>query len=199
MSRGHSLPAEGAPKGNGKNSGSRISPNDIRAELDRILQSAIFATAQRMKRFLRFVVEETLRGKGDELNEHLIGVEVYDRHEEFDPRVDSIVRVDAARLRSKLREYYGSEQGSGTIRIEIPKGSYKPRFDKLGKTNSGTEPGRRSMNHIAPKTIAVLPFADLSPQRDQEYFADGIAEELMFALSRVPKLRVVSQTSVFAF
>lgn len=67
------------------------------------------------------------------------------------------------------------------------------------KTDSGASAKRRTRTGPAGRTIAVLPFADLSPQRDQEYFGDGIAEELMFALSRVPKLRVVSQTSVFAF
>jgi len=200
MSRRNSLSAEGAPKGNRNVTASRsISPSEIDAELQRILASGIFANAERMKRFLRFVVEETLGGKGDELNEQLLGAEVYDRDERFDPRVDSIVRVDAVRLRSKLREYYGSEGKSSPIRIEIPKGSYKPRFDRPKETDSGTRAERPAKNQLPGKTIAVLPFADLSPQRDQEYFADGIAEELMFALSRVPKLRVVSQTSVFAF
>jgi serine/threonine-protein kinase len=200
MSRKHSLPAEHASiKKNMAGGSPSISPTEIRAELQRILESGIFASAERMKRFLRFIVEETLRGKGDELNEHLLGVEVYDRDEQYDPRVDSIVRVDAARLRSKLREYYASEKENRVVHIEIPKGSYKPRFEKVERTSTRTQAERRSKQQEVSRTIAVLPFADLSPQRDQEYFADGIAEELMFALSRVPRLRVVSQTSVFAF
>lgn len=199
MSRRHSPPAEDSPLGKKKSTGSLpVSSGEVRAELQKILASGIFANAERMKRFLRCIVEETLRGKGDELNEHLLGVEVYDRDERFDPRVDSIVRVDAARLRSKLREYYGSEEKSGPIRIEIPKGTYKPRFEK-SHTDSRAAAKQYSKSQPVVRTIAVLPFADLSPQRDQEYFADGVAEELMFALSRVPNLRVVSQTSVFAF
>jgi serine/threonine-protein kinase len=177
----------------------RISSVEIHAELQRILGSGAFASATRMKRFLRCVVEETLGGRGDQLNEQFLGVEVYDRDESFDPRVDSIVRVDAGRLRSKLMEYYSSEGTSSSIVIEIPKGSYKALFSKAkGGDSRSLVPGQAA-DRSGGKTIAVLPFADLSPERDQEYFGDGIAEELMFALSRVPRLRVVSQTSVFAF
>jgi len=81
-----------------------ISSTEIQAELERIVASEIFAASDRMKRFLRFVVDATLEGKGDELSEFVIGVGVYERGENFDPRIDSIVRVDASRLRSKLRE-----------------------------------------------------------------------------------------------
>src|SRR5215510_8813135 len=197
MSRGNLLSGKGTLKeSRPTRQAHSISPGEIRAELQRILASGIFATADRMKRFLRFVVEETLAGKGDDLNESSLGIEVYDRDETFDPRVDSIVRVDAGRLRSKLREFYESKGGGSSIRIEIPKGGYKPLFKMLKRTDSGSLAQRRAINRREGKTIAVLPFADLSPQRDQEYFGDGMAEELMFTLSRVPKLRVVSQTSV---
>jgi serine/threonine-protein kinase len=200
MSRRNPPSGKGAPEGNKSEKESRsISSREIYAELQTILASEIFATSDRMKRFLRFVIEETIKGKGNNLNEYMLGVEVYDRDETFDPRVDSIVRVDAGRLRSKLREFYESKGGDSSIRIEIPKGGYKPLFKMLKRTDSGSLAQRRAINRAEGKTIAVLPFADLSPQRDQEYFGDGMAEELMFTLSRVPKLRVVSQTSVFAF
>ena len=200
MSGGNVLSSKGTPKASEAPTKPHfITSDEIRAELQRILASGIFATADRMKRFLRFVVDETLAGRGDDLNESSLGIEVYDRDGTFDPRVDSIVRVDAGRLRSKLREFYESEGASSLIRIEIPKGSYKPLFKISKETDSGASAKRRTRTGPVGRTIAVLPFADLSPQRDQEYFGDGIAEELMFALSRVPKLRVVSQTSVFAF
>src|SRR5215470_10161220 len=119
-----------------------ISTREIRAELERILSSGIFATADRMKRFLRFVVKETLDGRGDNLNETQLGAEVYDRSERFDPRVDAIVRVDAGRLRSKLRDFYTSEGRTNSVRIDIPKGSYKPSFKKLGDLD-GPHPAPR--------------------------------------------------------
>jgi TolB-like protein/tetratricopeptide (TPR) repeat protein len=183
----------------GGNQPLRISSAEIHGELQRILASGVFASAARMKRFLRCVVEETLAGRGDQLNEQFLGMEVYDRDERFDPRVDSIVRVDAGRLRSKLREYYSSEGRSSSVLIEIPKGSYKALFSRAKEGDSGRLVSGQAKGRSGGKTIAVLSFADLSPERDQEYFGDGIAEELMFALSRVPGLRVVSQTSVFAF
>src|SRR5690348_8384771 len=152
-----------------------------------------------MKRFLRYVADRSLREPNEYLNEYMIGLQVYDRDETFDPRLDSIVRVDAARLRSKLRDYYDSEGRASRIRIEIPKGSYKAIFKKRGRPYPPTSDQGSLKETSDAKTIAVLAFADLSPERNQEYFGDGIAEELMFALSRVPKLRVVAQTSVFAF
>lgn len=178
--------------------GRDITPNEIRRELERILSSSMFSTADRMKRFLRFVVEETLEGRGDNLNELLLGMAVYDRDRKFDPRLDSIVRVDAGRLRAKLREFYGSEGVSSPIGIEIPKGSYKPVFKRLQKNDQETSPRLRAKGPIATKSLAVLPFADLSSRRDHQFFGEGIVEELVYELSRIPEFRVVSLTSVVA-
>jgi len=179
--------------------GSLVSVDEVHAELERILSDGAFATAQKMKDFLRFIVQETLAGRGDALNEALVGIEVYSRGETFDPRQDSIVRVEAGRLRSKLREFYESQADCGSIRIEIPKGSYKPVFKDMKGTAARKYARISREQRFTAKTIAVLPFADMSPQRNHEYFGDGLAEELMFALSRLRNLRVVSQTSVFAF
>jgi TolB-like protein len=176
-----------------------ISTREIQAELNKIFMSGAFTNADRMKRFLKYVVDQSLLGNDGDLSEYGIGLRVYDRDDAFDPRLDSIVRVDAARLRSKLREFYDSEGRSSPIRIEIPKGGYKATFSKRTRPRPEISAQRLAKETSDAKTIAVLTFADLSPERDQEYFGDGIAEELMFALSRVPKLRVVSQTSVFAF
>jgi adenylate cyclase len=193
------LSGKGARRSQSVTHAKSISTSEIRAELERILSSGIFATADRMKRFLCFVVTETLEGRGDELNESQLGAEVYDRNGIFDPRVDSIVRVDAGRLRSKLREFYVSDGRSNSIRIDIPKGSYKPSFKKLKDLDASRSTQRFAKEQAAMKTVAVLPFADLSPHRDQDHFGDGVSEELAFALSRVPNLRVISQTSAFAF
>src|SRR5262249_40108457 len=174
-----------------------VSPEVIRAHLSQILASAAFSKADRIRRFLRFAVEESLGGRASQLNEYSIGVEVYDRPTTFDARLDSIVRVEAGRLRSKLREYYETEGRNLPIRIEFPKGGYTPVFkeiDVVTKEPRVSPPGPQGL-----RALAVLPFSDLSPQRDQEYLGDGIAEELMFALSRLREVRVASQTSIFAF
>jgi TolB-like protein len=158
----------------------------------------MFSTADRMTRFLRFVVEETLAGKGDDLNELLLGMAVYDRDRTFDPRVDSIVRVDAGRLRAKLREFYVSEGLNSSIGIEIPKGGYKAVFKRQQGTNPVNSQRLLTKDAIATRPLAVLPFADLSPRRDYKSLADGIVEELVHALSLIPRIRVVSLTSVLA-
>jgi TolB-like protein len=102
------------------------SGDDVRRQLDRLLASAVFANAGRMSRFLKFVVEQTLAGEGERLKEYVIGVEVFDRDESYDPRLDSIVRVEAARLRSKLAEYYAGEGRGDAVVLSLPKGGYAP-------------------------------------------------------------------------
>ncbi len=101
----------------------------IKGELSRILRSRVFVHSHRIRRFLQFVVEECLLGQQHRLKEYLIGLEVFNRQEAFDPRVDSIVRVEARRLRSKLDEYYQSEGREDEVRIELRKGSYVPLFE----------------------------------------------------------------------
>jgi TolB-like protein/Tfp pilus assembly protein PilF len=101
---------------------------EIAAELDLILSSPQFIKSERMNRFLRFVVEQALQGTGGDLKEYTIGVEVFDKHASFDPRIDNNVRTEARRLRAKLAEYYATAGQSNKVRIELPKGSYIPRF-----------------------------------------------------------------------
>src|SRR4029434_4610658 len=87
-----------------------LPPEPIRAQLARILRGQTFSNAPSLTRFLRHVVEHTLEGKVEELKEYSLGVEVFDRGESFDARTDTIVRVQARRLRSKLTEYYETEE-----------------------------------------------------------------------------------------
>jgi TolB-like protein len=98
----------------------------IAAELVRILSSDAFVRSDRQQRFLRFIVEETLAGR--DLNEYRIATEVYGRKASFDPGADSIVRVEAGRLRLKLAEYYRSEGQNRPITIELPARTYIPVF-----------------------------------------------------------------------
>src|SRR6266550_1547779 len=81
----------------------------IREELERILSSSGFARNERLSRFLRFLVERHLEGRDEEIKESLIAVEVFGRKPDYDPRLDSIVRTEAGRLRARLTEYYVTE------------------------------------------------------------------------------------------
>jgi TolB-like protein len=111
----------------------------VRAELERILASELFANAGRLSRFLRFTVEKTLEGEGDQLKEYRLGTEVFDRDASYDPRLDSIVRVEARRLRSRLAEYYESAGASDPIYIRYLRGGYSPRFELRGAAGTTTQ------------------------------------------------------------
>jgi TolB-like protein len=103
---------------------------EVRAELDRILASKGFASAGRVSKLLRYVVEKTLAGESDQLKEYAVGVEVFERDSTYDPRLDSIVRVEAGRLRSKLDEYYNGNGTSSDVRIILPRGGYTATFER---------------------------------------------------------------------
>jgi len=102
--------------------------HSILEHVDRILSSREFLNSERMRRFLRFTVEQAIQGEGGCLKECLIGMQVFDRRPDYNPRIDPIVRVEARRLRSKLEKYYGSEGRLDPVRIEYPKGGYAPVF-----------------------------------------------------------------------
>jgi TolB-like protein len=119
------------------------SAEDVRGQLGRVLASDGFANADRISRFLRYVVERTLAGEADRLKEYAIGVDVFDRKEEYDPRIDSIVRVEAARLRSKLDEYYNRAGTDDPILIRLRRGSYIPVFEQRSPGDSNESAARQ--------------------------------------------------------
>ena len=107
----------------------QIPEQHVRAELDRILATKSFSGAGRLSKLLRYVVEKTLAGEADQLKEYVVGVEVFDRDGNYDPRLDSIVRVEAGRLRTRLDQYYNGEGAGSPIRINLPRGGYSAQFD----------------------------------------------------------------------
>src|SRR5208337_5657982 len=126
---------------------------EIRSELELVLRSRAFFQSHRIRRFLRFVVEESLLGQPHRLKEYLIGLEVFDRRDAFDPRVDSIVRVEARRLRHKLEEYYRTEGREDLTRITLRKGSYVPIFEYRSATPSPGILEQRRAIALAPLTL----------------------------------------------
>jgi TolB-like protein/tetratricopeptide (TPR) repeat protein len=177
------------------------SPEQIQIQLKKILASSLFVRSERLRRFLQVTVELALSGDTDRIKEYVLGRDVFDRGQDYDPRVDSIVRVEANRLRKKLREYYAEFGPADQVSIEFPPGNYVPTFryrpaaaPRLSNTTAMLE--SRPLN---PRTVAVLPFANLSPDPDQDFFCDGITEEILNTLTSVPQLTVVARTSVFRF
>jgi serine/threonine-protein kinase len=168
--------------------------------LERILASPQFRGSPRARRFLQFVVQSALGGRADGLKEYLVGVEVFDRAASFDPRIDAIVRVEAVKLRKRVQEYYRGPGRKDPVVIDLPKGGYVPQF-RLRTSRSSTNGQSRpaSAGKVEPFSVAVLPFANLSLDPDQEYWSDGLSDELTSALSRLASIRTVSRSSVFAF
>jgi Tol biopolymer transport system component len=105
-----------------------IAASDVRAELGLIVADPRFARSERLASFLRFIVEEELNGRGSQLKEYVIGVEVYRKPVGYDPRLDSTVRVEASKLRQRLAAYYLTEGAQDPVVITVPKGSYQPFF-----------------------------------------------------------------------
>ena len=100
--------------------------SEVEAQLQRVLDSAVFVNAPILSRFLRYVVEHSLADAGCGLKEYVLGVDVFGRGADFDPRIDTIVRTHARRLRAKLGEYYRGDGRADPILIEVPKGHYVP-------------------------------------------------------------------------
>ena len=101
----------------------------VREQLARISKSGPFSQSARRKRFLDYLVTETLEGRGERLKGYTIARDVFERPETFDPLGDPLVRVEAGRLRDKLREYYEAEGQNDPVRIELPKRSYAPLIE----------------------------------------------------------------------
>jgi hypothetical protein len=129
----------------------------VRAELDRILATELFARSERLSAFLKFIVDRTLAGEGHALKEHVIAIEVYGKGVDFNTAVDPIVRVDARRLRDRLREYYASADDREVV-ISVPKGSYTPAFHRRDghiDTPAPVQP--------APRAEAIVPASTQTP------------------------------------
>jgi eukaryotic-like serine/threonine-protein kinase len=107
-----------------------VSPDEVDRELERILGSQTFARSRRLQDLLRYTVERIKTGRADTIKEYLLAVEVFDRKPSFDPRFDSIVRVQASRLREKLEKYYATEGSGDDILIAVPKGAYIPTVQR---------------------------------------------------------------------
>jgi serine/threonine-protein kinase len=164
-----------------------IPRREINEQLTRILKSKLFKSSERLQRFLVFAVETTLSGKAHNLKEIVLAHIVFDRDESFDPQKDSIVRTEAKRLRQKLRAYYEGEGKEDPLVIGFTEGSYVPLFAR-GKP-------QRPPNW---RTVAVLPFVNQSPGPKQDYFCDGISDDIIYALSQIPGLNVIARTSTHA-
>ena len=240
-------------------------PAQIRQQLERILTSQTFRAAEGQKALLRYVVEQAVQGRSDEVKEYSVGVEAFGRGDSFDPRQDTIVRTEARNVRFKLARYYEQEGKQDPIVIQLPKGGYTPRFVEQAATPAAPDPGlpdpglpgpglpgpgltvapkgnpwlpatvsrlrpgsriailaasvvvlagaiaAGSLAHFGrsapvsgtpardPASVAVLPFLNLTNDKESEILSDALTEELINSLARIPGLHVMAGPSVFQY
>jgi TolB-like protein/Tfp pilus assembly protein PilF len=235
--------------------------NRIRHHLNDVLQSPAYIGSKRSCALLQALVDDALAGRFDELHERSIGVRMYGRTPDYDTANDAIVRVNATEVRKRLAQYYRELDAEPLLRIELPSGTYVPRFvfqepckadsvapaptpavettvlpgfedfaslpAQLGVPSAvpqrkwiaalavvlllvvgaasllwlGLRPSHpaSAAREPAPPSILVLPMQNLSGDSSQEFFADGITDELIADLGQVSGLRTISRTSAMSF
>jgi len=240
----------------------------VRNHLRLVAQSHAFAGSKRAQDFLQLIVGHALEGEVESLRERMIGAEMFGRPIDYDTGSDSVVRVKATEVRKKLAQFYLEIDGHSPVRIELPTGSYVPRFlfepspgsRPIASVPSDSDPSPAVTEHApsaAPeilashpaeaaeptppnnqiqhptshrrwipiaaialaivaiagflvwrrttsaskdiRSIAILPLKNLSGDPAQDYFADGMTEELINSLGQVSTLRVISLTSSMTY
>jgi len=102
-----------------------IEPGEVRAQVERLIRSKAFEASEVHRHLLQYLAEKAIQGEADRLKEYTIGLEAFGKPDSYDPRRDSIVRLQVGRLRQKLAAYYDSEATPGELTISLPKGGFK--------------------------------------------------------------------------
>jgi TolB-like protein len=180
--------------------GETVSHDAVVHALERILESDPFRRSTRLSRFLRFTVEQTLLGFGENLKEYRIATEVYERKADFDPAQDTIVRSEARRLRTKLKEYYENDGKFDDVAICFRPGSYTPlsqwRMAPARPTPAPAHTSRRSRSSEGEVEVLVKPFLSHAGDDSASEVAFGISDEILHSLPRIAGIRVVRHTIV---
>jgi hypothetical protein len=138
--------------------------------LERIAASAVFQGSDTLRRLLLYLGEASLDGRAEHLKEYTVGVEALGRSEDYDPRTDSSARMQAARLRRKIEDYYRSVGSRDALRVDFPKGSFRLTFGRGDGSASGGSPGAvRTWKGAA----ALLGFLCLALAAALAYYVDA--------------------------
>jgi tetratricopeptide (TPR) repeat protein len=127
----------------------QVTRSEIRESLQRVLASEQFATSPNLKKFLSYIIEQKLDGNEAGLKAYSIAIDAFGRSEDFDSQIDPIVRVQAGRLRKELAEYYEGVGANDPVRIDVPRGSYRPEFTYQ---NINSEPARSEKSKFSIKS-----------------------------------------------
>jgi adenylate cyclase len=161
--------------------------------LARVLASSDFAATDRIRSFLSYVVGEALAGRSDRIKAYSIATSVFGRAADFDPQVDSIVRIEAGRLRRTLEHYYLTGGRNDPVQLRIPKGSYVPVFVDMptDAVTSKAPSGEPATAARRGKSILVEPFEQEGDCAVYPHFASGFTRSLVIDLARFPGLRIL--------
>jgi TolB-like protein len=173
--------------------GLQVSSQDVMDQLLRVQSSTSMMSSGRHRKFLSFVVEETLAGRADRLKAYTIATGAFGRADDFDPQQDSIVRIEAGRLRRALEHYYLTDGAADRLRIVIPKGTYVPRFE-LAAARQADLPETAVRGLPPPNGRGLRLFVcDLDQEGDlvgRERIAAGVTRQLIMGLTRVGGVQV---------
>ena len=166
-----------------------VSREEKLEQLERVLQSHVLHSSDSLRGFLRFVVSKAVDNQESQLKEYVIATEVFGRNEDYNPRIDSTVRVQAGRLRTKLHEYYATEGKSDRVLIDLPKGQYTPVFSYLQHEDhpvNGEALANGAVAHPFAATPAMMAPGTVNPATiDRE-----VAQATYRSALRTPGLRV---------
>ncbi len=166
----------------------------VREQLGRILASGDFDASARNRRFLKYVVEETLEGRSSLIKAYAVATSVFGRNADFDPQLDSIVRIEAGRLRQSLERYYLTAGIGDQIRITIPRGFYVAAFEAM---QPAAPPGESSLGAFSPArrdggtgnpSIFVMSFEEEGDQSAFPSLTRGFTRRVVAALTRFTDL-----------
>jgi len=162
------IPEDAEPTKRFSNIPDGLTSNTILRQVAKMRECPLFARSPRLATFLTYTVEQCLAGNPDRLKEYSIGVEVFARADHFDPRLDSIVRVEARRLRKKVDCYYSTLGASDEVLILYRRGEYTPQFMARSSASS-----QQLQNSNSRRVVLATPDAEEAEKLSQEVASLG--------------------------
>ena len=178
---------------------SHLSNEEITRQLERMLDSPDFRASPQQVAFLKYVVDQALSGNAGQIKAYTVATEVFGRGPDFDPSIDSVVGIQAGRLRRALERYYSAGGKHDLIRIGLPKGTYVPVFEKRPEARATAKTLDERYPDIGIQStwpaVLIRPLRNLSGDPDFDFWGIGLAKELADELNCYPDIRVMTFSS----
>lgn len=169
----------------------------IYAQLQKIFLCPVFAVSDILRRFLSYIIDETLGGRSNTIKEYTIAINVLNKPISFKPQQDAIVRIHAGRLRRALNYYYKEPGIDDEIEISVPKGSYIPVFvNKFLKTTNPVIKSVQQEMSADAITLVVMPFRTFETDISRQAFTDNLGQQLSAEFGRFPDFSVISYYAI---